>query len=66
MNRQEIESQYSVTLTDNQWRILLSEVENKDDNETTDEVVLDVVTNIVSYEQEHQWWETQLAKAESQ
>ena len=65
MNRQDIDSQYSVTLTDNQWRILQQEVAGKDDNETAEEVILDVITNLADYEAEHAWWESELDKASS-
>ena len=65
MNRQDIDSQYSVTLTDNQWRILQQEVAGKDDNETAEEVILDVITNLADYESEHAWWESELDKASS-
>lgn len=65
MNRQDIDSQYSVTLTDNQWRILQQEVAGKDDNETAEEVILDVITNLADYEEEHAWWDSELAKASS-
>ena len=58
MNRQQIEADYKITLTDNQWRILQAEVAEKEDWEDTDGVIQDVCDNIVSYEQEYAWWES--------
>lgn len=57
MNRQDIDKQYGITLTDNQWRILQAEVADKDDWEDTDEIIQDVCQNLASYEQEYDWWE---------
>lgn len=57
MNRQQIEADYNISLTDNQWRILQAEVDEKEDWEDTDGVIQDVCDNIISYEQEYEWWE---------
>lgn len=57
MNRQDIDKQYNITLTDNQWRIIQAEVADKEDWEDADEIIQDVCENLASYEQEYDWWE---------
>lgn len=66
MDRQTIEQQYGITLTDNQWRIVQAEVAERDDDETDDYVISDVVSNITAYEAEYAWWEAELEKAKQQ
>lgn len=66
MDRQTIEQQYGITLTDNQWRIVQAEVAERDDDETDDYVISDVVSNITAYETEYAWWEAELEKAKQQ
>jgi hypothetical protein len=64
MNRQEIDKQYGVSLSDSQWRIIQAELTDKDDDEIDTEIVEDVITNLDHYEAEYAWWEDLLAKAQ--
>jgi hypothetical protein len=65
MNRQDIDKQYDIALTDNQWRIIQAEITDKDDDEIDSEIIEDVVSNLDSYEKEYAWWENQVAQAQA-
>ena len=65
MNRDAIDKQYGIALTDNQWRIIQAEITDKDDWEDTDEIIQDVCQNLASYEQEYAWWEDKVAQAQA-
>lgn len=58
MNRTEIETRFATKLTDRQWNILLQEVEGKEEWELEAQVVEEVMTNLESFEREHDWWES--------
>lgn len=60
--KKDIESQYEITFTDNQWQILLDEIDGEDEH-SVEEVIEDVVTNMATFEKEYQWWQEQVAAA---
>jgi hypothetical protein len=66
MNRKDIDKQYDITLTDNQWRIIQAEITDKDEWEDNDEIIADVVSNLENYEAEYAWWEDRVAQAQKQ
>lgn len=64
MNRQEIDKQYGITLTDNQWRIIQAEITDKEDDESDEQVVDDSIANLEYLEAEYAWWEDKVAQAQ--
>ena len=64
MDRQSIQAQYDFVFTDNQWSILLQELEGKEDWESDDEVIQNTITDIDYLEELYAWWEDQLAQAQ--
>ena len=65
MNRQDIDSQYGIVLTDNQWRIIQAEIADKEDDETDDQVVDDSIANLEFLEAEYAWWENLVSEAQA-
>jgi uncharacterized protein YpuA (DUF1002 family) len=66
MNRQEIESKYNFTLTDNQFRIIQAEITDKEIADTDSQVVDDSMANLAYLEAEYAWWENQVALAQAE
>lgn len=64
MNRKEIDKQYGITLTDNQWRIIQAEITDKEDDESDEQVVDDSIANLEYLEAEYAWWEDKVAQAQ--
>jgi len=60
--RKDIESQFGISFTDNQWQILLDEIEGEDEY-SVKEIIEDVVSNMESYEQEYASWQEQVDAA---
>ena len=54
--KEEVEDEFDVTLTKRQWEIILEEVDGREDWEEPWDVIEEVVLNIESYEEEHDWW----------
>jgi hypothetical protein len=54
--RDDLNERFSITLTDNQWSIILAEVSERDPDEDGWLVIEDVCQNLESYEQEYSAW----------
>ena len=65
MNRQDIDKQYGITLTDNQWRIIQAEITDKEDDETDEQVIDDSIANLEYLEAEYAWWENLVSEAQA-
>ena len=62
--KEEIEDEFDVTLTKRQWEIVLEEVDGREDWEEPWDVIEEVVLNMASYEEEHDWWDKRLKSDE--
>lgn len=63
ISREDIEERYAIRFTDNQWRIVVEEVENKEDFEDVEDVIADTIEDLDFLESEYAWWEAKLAEA---
>jgi hypothetical protein len=59
--RDDLNERFSITLTDNQWSIILAEVSERDPDEDGWLVIEDVCQNLESYEQEYSAWNHSIA-----
>jgi len=59
VSRAETEGLYDRKLTDRQWEILQEEIAGKEEWESIDEIVEEVMENLESYEDEHNSWGSQ-------
>ena len=57
MKKRDVEIQFGLALTANQWRIIQQELADKDPDESIEEVLADVCRNLESYESEYEMWE---------
>ena len=64
-SRQQIEGKYKVLFTENQWRIILAEVTDKEDDDTDEQVIDDAIANLAGLEAEYAWWENEMAEAQA-
>lgn len=64
-SRQQIEGKYKVLFTENQWRIILAEVTDKEDDDTDEQVIDDAIANLAGLEAEYAWWENEVAEAQA-
>jgi hypothetical protein len=64
--REEVEAKYQITLTDNQWSILLEEVEGKEDGEEDSQVIDNTIADLEFLEAEYAWWAEQVKQARAE
>lgn len=64
ITRKEVEDQYEITLTDNQWAIVVEEVEGKEDGQDDWQVIDDTIADLEFLEAEYAWWAEQVKKAQ--
>jgi hypothetical protein len=63
VKKEQIEKQYGVTLTDNQYKTILWEIEIKEDDEDDDDdVIADVLDDLEWHEQDYMWWQKRLSE----
>jgi hypothetical protein len=65
ITREEVEDQYELTLTDNQWSILLEEVAGREDDEEIWDVIDNTIADLEFLEAEYAWWAEQVKKAQA-
>lgn len=61
LDRDALSEKYGFVLTDYQYALLLEEADDLEYGESLEELVDEVMTNIVSYEKEHRWWDSYVA-----
>jgi hypothetical protein len=65
ITREEVEDQYEIVLTDNQWSILLEEVEGREAGEEIWDVIDNTIADLEFLEAEYAWWAEQVKKAQA-
>jgi hypothetical protein len=56
-DRKQLQSHWNRKFTNRQWEILCDQVSNADEDEDVNEIIIDVITNLDSYEQEYRDWD---------